>query len=86
MPIRNMYSFIAAKGGNINGRKGQQRKQLEEELFYQAPNVLDARPELKDEAWAYCEGVPPLFESAKTEREFIEEAVILLKQAVISAL
>lgn len=56
-------------------------KQLEEELFYQAPNVLDARPELKDEAWAYCEEYRRFLNRAKTEREFIEEAVILLKQA-----
>ena len=56
-------------------------KQLEEELFYQAPNVLDARPELKDEAWTYCEEYRRFLNRAKTEREFIEEAVILLKQA-----
>ena len=56
-------------------------KQLEEQLLYKAPNVLDARPELKEKTWAYCEEYRQFLNRAKTEREFIEEAVVLLDAA-----
>lgn len=56
-------------------------QQLADELLYQAPDVFEARPELKEPAWAFCEGYRHFLNRAKTEREFVAGAVSLLQAA-----
>ena len=41
-------------------------QQLADELLYQAPDVFEARPELKEAAWAFCEGYRHFLNRAKT--------------------
>lgn len=54
-------------------------KELEKELIWKFPNIAKEAPEQKAEAFAYCEGYKAFLDRAKTEREFVREAVQLLK-------
>ena len=56
-------------------------KELAEQLLYKVPHVLDAEPVVKDAAWAFCEEYRGFMNRAKTEREFVTQAVALLQQA-----
>lgn len=63
-------------------KKGKsQAQQLADELLYQAPDVFEARPELKGPAWAFCEEYRRFLNRAKTEREFVAGATALLQEA-----
>lgn len=54
-------------------------KELEKELTFKCPNIAKEDPAQKAEAFEYCEGYKTFLNHAKTEREFVKEAVELLK-------
>ena len=45
------------------------------------PNIGKKAPEQEEKAFAYCEGYKEFLNAAKTEREFVREAVLRLKEA-----
>lgn len=59
---------------------GQTGKELEKELTWKFPNIAKEAPEQKEEASVYCEGYKAFLNRAKTEREFVSEALRLLNQ------
>lgn len=54
-------------------------KELQKQLIWKFPNIGKAAPDQKEEAFAYCEGYKEFLNKAKTEREFVHEAVKTLK-------
>ena len=62
-------------------KEKSQAQQLADELLYQAPDVFEARPELKGPAWDFCEEYRRFLNRAKTEREFVAGATALLQEA-----
>ena len=56
-------------------------QRLEEELCYKSEAVLRGRPELADEALAFCEGYKQFLDEGKTERECAHAAARLLAAA-----
>lgn len=62
-------------GNEISG------KDLVKELTWQFPRIAKEAPEQKEEAFSYCEGYKSFLNRAKTEREFVEEAVKCLEEA-----
>lgn len=56
-------------------------KKLEEELICKFPHIGKEQPELKAEAFDFCEGYKRFLDRGKTERECVEEAAALLKSA-----
>lgn len=56
-------------------------KQLAEQLFYTAPLVQDACPDMAKESSAFCEGYKAFLDAAKTEREAVTAAEKLLLNA-----
>lgn len=55
-------------------------KELQEKLTWKFPNIAKEAPGQKEEAFAYCEGYKDFLNKAKTEREFVYEAVKCLKE------
>lgn len=56
-------------------------KDLQKELTWEFPHIGKAAPQQKEEAFAYCEGYKHFLDIAKTEREFVEEAIKALEAA-----
>lgn len=56
-------------------------KDLQKELTWEFPHIGKAAPQQKEEAFAYCEGYKHFLDIAKTEREFVEEAIKVLEAA-----
>lgn len=54
-------------------------EKLAEELFYTAQNIAKKAPEQVEEAAAFCEGYKNFLNKAKTEREFVSEAIAMLE-------
>ncbi|MDO4295744.1 MAG: aminopeptidase [bacterium] len=54
-------------------------EKLAEELFYKAENIAKKAPEQVEEAAAFCEGYKNFLNKAKTEREFVSEAIAMLE-------
>lgn len=60
---------------------GERAKELQKELTWKFPNIAQEAPSQKEEAFAYCEGYKEFLNCAKTEREFVTEAVKRLNEA-----
>ena len=60
---------------------GERAKELQKELTWKFPNIAQEAPSQKEEAFAYCEGYKEFLNCAKTEREFVAEAVKRLSEA-----
>ena len=58
-------------------------KEQREKLIWEFPNIGKKAPEQEEKAFAYCEGYKEFLNAAKTEREFVREAVLRLKEAVM---
>lgn len=56
-------------------------KEQREKLIWEFPNIGKKAPEQEEKAFAYCEGYKEFLNAAKTEREFVREAVLRLKEA-----
>ena len=56
-------------------------KEQREKLIWEFPNIGKKAPEQEEKAFAYCEGYKEFLNVAKTEREFVREAVLRLKEA-----
>lgn len=56
-------------------------KELAKELTWQFPRIAKEAPEQIQEAFDYCENYKTFLNQAKTEREFVTEAVKLLTEA-----
>ena len=56
-------------------------QKLQEELTWSAPHIAKEAPEQKEQAYKYCEGYKEFLNTGKTERECVEEAVRMLKEA-----
>lgn len=54
---------------------------LGEKLMLKREHILDTCPEIKPQAWSFCEEYKKFLDNGKTEREVVEEAVELLKKA-----
>lgn len=63
------------------GQTEKTGKDLVKELTWQFPRIAKEAPEQIDEAFAYCEDYKAFLNRAKTEREFVTEAVKLLTEA-----
>lgn len=57
-----------------------QGKKLEEALLCKFPHIGKAAPEMKEAAFAFCEGYKGFLDRGKTERECVKEAVSMLKK------
>ena len=53
-------------------------KEQREKLIWEFPNIGKKAPEQEEKAFAYCEGYKEFLNAAKTEREFVREAVLRL--------
>ena len=51
-------------------------KEQREKLIWEFPNIGKKAPEQEEKAFAYCEGYKEFLNAAKTEREFVREAVL----------
>ena len=51
-------------------------KEQREKLIWEFPNIGKKSPEQEEKAFAYCEGYKEFLNAAKTEREFVREAVL----------
>lgn len=56
-------------------------KALQEALTFTQPHIADARPELAETAFRFCEAYKAFLDAAKTEREAVDTALRLLEQA-----
>lgn len=56
-------------------------KELQKQLTWEFPHIQKAAPEVKETAFAYCEGYKEFLNEAKTEREFTAKAVAILQEA-----
>ena len=56
-------------------------KEQREKLIWEFPNIGKKAPEQEEKAFAYCEGYKEFLNAAKTERKFVREAVLRLKEA-----
>ncbi len=54
---------------------------LAEKLLMKKEHIMDVRPEIKDDAWAFCEPYKAFLDAGKTEREVVDASVELLKAA-----
>ena len=54
---------------------------LSEELFYKQESIADTHPEDIEGCTAFCEDYKAFMNRAKTEREFVNEALVLLKNS-----
>ena len=52
-------------------------KEQREKLIWEFPNIGKKAPEQEEKAFAYCEGYKEFLNVAKTEREFVREAVVM---------
>lgn len=55
-------------------------KELQKSLTWEFPHIAKEKPEQKEEAAKYCEGYKAFLNRAKTEREFVAEAVKILSE------
>ena len=56
-------------------------KEQREKLIWEFPNIGKKAPEQEEKAFAYCEGYKEFLNAAKTEREFVREAVLRLRSS-----
>ena len=56
-------------------------ERTERKLIWEFPNIGKKAPEQEEKAFAYCEGYKEFLNVAKTEREFVREAVLRPKEA-----
>ncbi len=54
---------------------------LAEQLIMKRSHIMEVRPEIKDEAWAFCEPYKHYLDAGKIEREVVDESVRLLTEA-----
>lgn len=72
----------AGQAGTAGTDRDKNRaKDLAKELTWKFPSIAKEAPEQKAEAFSYCEGYKEFLNRAKTEREFVEEAVKRLEAA-----
>ena len=54
---------------------------LSEQLMMPRAHIMDVRPEIKEDAWAFCEPYKKFLDNGKIEREVVDESVELLRAA-----
>ena len=54
---------------------------LAEQLMMPRRHIMDARPDLKDAAWSFCEDYKKFLDEGKTERDVVDETVAILTAA-----
>lgn len=55
-------------------------KELQKQLTWEFPHIAKEAPDQTKEAAEYCEGYKAFLNKAKTEREFVAEAVRILSE------
>lgn len=59
---------------------GENAKELQKQLTWEFPHIAKEAPDQTKEAAEYCEGYKAFLNKAKTEREFVAEAVRILSE------